>query len=564
MTMFRYDPLPRDTGMEEALAARTGDAAWFLARQYALGEFRGDDAASPVSVSLARETHRLDGWRSGVEGEGGEWLPYDPATMVLEELVESEPVTGPDARLTLSGALRWQRALTAAGLIALLPAFARVCPFAADGPLAPTGLSAAVRGRLPDPVALAPWLGRLAERDETAAKEFDAPDSALDALATAAAAWLSWWHAHVMTDTPVGPPKPPPSWNTRRMEYAFEVRASSLPGLELRAEEYHGGHLDWWALDGPVQPLPVSEAAVTRDRRKIVPTPAVYGGMPVSRFWEMEDARIDFGSVDASPADLGRLMLIAFATVYNSDWFCVPLPLPVGSLSRIVDCTVTDVFGGRTTLRHATADDPVVWSLFGLGGPGASGNGGIPPASGMTQPPSPWFYRPAALPAGLESPPVESVLLLRDEQANLAWAVEESVADDADERVDRYDRWVATAPPPAPPPPDGSPRYRVVTEVPSHWYPLVPQVLADQESVRLRLAGLNRGDGSPRPTLGQLLGETGWLYEEEVPRSGVRVERGRQYTRWQDGRTHAWTARSRGSGTGGGSSGLRFDVLEGG
>jgi hypothetical protein len=564
MTMFRYEPLPRDTGMEEALAARTADAAWFLARQYALGEFRGEDAASPVSVSLARETHRLDGWRSGVGAEGDDWLPYDPATMVLEELVESEPVTGPDARLTLSGALRWQRALGAAGLIELLPAFAGVCPFAADGPLAPTGLSAAVRGRLPDPVALAPWLARLTQRDATAAKEFDAPDTALEALATAAAAWLSWWHARVPSDMPVGPPKPPPSWNTRRMEYAFEVRASSLPGLELRAEEYRGGHLDWWALDGPVQPLPVSEAAVTRDRRKIVPTPAVYGGMPVSRFWEMEDARIDFGSVDASPADLGRLMLVAFATVYNSDWFCVPLPLPVGSLSRIVDCTITDVFGGATTLRHATADDFIVWNLYGLGGPGASGTGGIPPAASMTQPPSPWFYRPAALPAGKESPPVESVLLLRDEQANLAWAVEESVADHADERVDRYDRWVATAPPPPPPPPDGSPRYRLLTEVPSHWYPLIPRALADQESVRFRLVGLARGDGTPRPPLGQLLGETDWLYEEELPRSGIRVERARQYTRWQDGSMHAWTTRSRGTGTGGGSSGLRFDVLEGG
>ncbi|MFE9604389.1 DUF6603 domain-containing protein [Streptomyces hokutonensis] len=49
-----------------------------------------------------------------------------------------------------------------------------------------------------------------------------------------------------------------------------------------------------------------------------------------------------------------------------------------------------------------------------------------------------------------------------------------------------------------------------------------------------------------------------------LPRSGIRGERARRYTRWQDGRTHAWTTRSRHSGTGGGSSGLRFDVLEGG
>ncbi|MGC0344097.1 hypothetical protein RKD20_009131 [Streptomyces sp. SLBN-8D4] len=49
-----------------------------------------------------------------------------------------------------------------------------------------------------------------------------------------------------------------------------------------------------------------------------------------------------------------------------------------------------------------------------------------------------------------------------------------------------------------------------------------------------------------------------------VPRSGIRVERTRQCTRWQDGRRHTWTTHSRRSGIGGGSSGLRLDVLEGG
>lgn len=351
------------------------------------------------------------------------------------------------------------------------------------------------------------------------------------------------------------------------MEYAFAVRASSLPGLELRAEEYHGGHLDWWALDAPDAQLPVAEAAVTRDRRRIVPTPAVYGGMPVSRFWEMEDARVDFGSIDASPADLGRLMLVAFATVYNSDWFCVPLPVTVGSLSRIVDCTVTDVFGGETTLGHATAGDGGGgWNLYGLGD---TASGEVAPASGMSRPPSPWFYRPASLPGGQESPPAESVLLFRDEQANLAWAVEESVADRAGHQIDRFERSVAAAPvpPPPAPPPDGSPaasRYRVVTEVPAHWYPLVPQALADQESIRFRLARLSRDESVPPEPLGRLLAETDWLYEEEIPRSGVRIRRARQYTRWQDGTPHAWTTRRKTTGTGEGSSGLRFDVLDDG
>ncbi|MFD7986565.1 hypothetical protein ACFV4M_24735 [Kitasatospora indigofera] len=559
MTMFRYEPVPRDDGVEEALAARIGDAAHLLARQYAFGEFCGDDAGSPVRVALAQETHLLDNWRSG----DGDWQPYEPARMVLEALVEQEPAHGPDARLVLAGGLRWRRELAAAGLLALLPAFAAVCPCAVDGPLAPAPVGAAVRGRLPDAVALAPWLARLAERDETAAKEFGADGPDRETLAGAAARWLAWWTARVPAGGSAAP-APPAAWDANRLEYAFSVRASTLPDLELRAQEYHGGHLDWWAVDAPPARVPVSEAAVVREQRTIVPTPAVYGGMPNSRFWEMEDARIDFGAVDASPADLGRLLLVSFATVFGNDWFCSPLPTAAGSLSRVVHCSVTDVFGGVTVLAHASLEDPE-WNLFGLGedSAGSAMGGG---ADGSGPPPSPWFYRAASLPGGLESPPAESVLLLRDEAANLAWAVEETVADLAGEPLDRYARWVAGGPdrPPEEPGDPPADRYLLATDVPGHWYPLVPRPVdpADPESVRLLLAGLVRDGGTPAQPLGRLLRESPWLFEEEVPRSGVRVERSRQYTRWHDGSAHAWDARRKVSGTGGGSSGLRFDVLE--
>jgi hypothetical protein len=52
------------------------------------------------------------------------------------------------------------------------------------------------------------------------------------------------------------------------------------------------------------------------------------------------------------------------------------------------------------------------------------------------------------------------------------------------------------------------------------------------------------------------------VYEEEVPREGVRVTRSYQYTRWTDGSTHLWMGRRKGVGRGEGSSGLRFDRLE--
>ncbi|GAA1422805.1 hypothetical protein GCM10009601_24850 [Streptomyces thermospinosisporus] len=564
MAMFRYEPVPRDTGIEEALAAVVHDAAWFLARQYAFGEFTGDDAASPVHVSVAQERHLLDGWRAG-QDDPEAWQPYDPSAMVLEELVEEEASDGPDPRLVLAGGLRWRRALAAAGLLPLLPAFARTCAFGPSGALAPDASAATVRERLPDPVALVPWLERLAARDAEAAAQFGAAEESREALATAAAQWLAWWTARA----PAQPRGPARTWDPHRMEYSFAVRASSVPDVPLQAAEYHGGHLDWWAFDAAPARAPVAEAAVVRDARTTVPTPARYGGMPVSRFWELEDARVDLGSVDASPADLGRLLLVAFATVYENDWFCAPLPALPGSLSRVVECTVTDVFGGVTTLAPAAAEDPE-WNVYTLSEPQGAAAGDTEGA-GTTPPPSPWFYRPASLPEGLESPPVESVLFLRDEGANLAWAVEEKVADRAGEPIDRYARWIAAGRPAATEAgPDGAasgspPRYRVATTVPAHWYPLVPQLLdgqPDQDQYRLRLVRLVRDASEPPSPLGRLLNETDWLHEEEVPRSGVRVERSRQYSRWRNGSAHAWATRRKRSGTGSGSSGLRFDVLE--
>ena len=51
------------------------------------------------------------------------------------------------------------------------------------------------------------------------------------------------------------------------------------------------------------------------------------------------------------------------------------------------------------------------------------------------------------------------------------------------------------------------------------------------------------------------------IFEEEIPREGVRVTRHYQLTRWHDGSTHLWIGRRKQIGRGEGSSGLRFDVV---
>jgi hypothetical protein len=100
------------------------------------------------------------------------------------------------------------------------------------------------------------------------------------------------------------------------------------------------------------------------------------------------------------------------------------------------------------------------------------------------------------------------------------------------------------------------------TRVPGHWIPLIPErIKPDAPGIRLRRARLLLNDTEIRGTILEP-GEALSLFEEEVPRAGVRVTRSYQYTRWIDGSRHLWIGRRKGPGRGEGWSGLRFDVVE--
>jgi hypothetical protein len=524
-----------------------------LARQWQFGEFRHENTGSPAWVEVSSETHVLDEWRTA---DSDTWQPYDAASAPLERLVE-EHVGGPTPRLRLEGGLRLRRLLNAAGSGGDTAAFAARCPFPAT-PLVDAGDSA-IRHGLPDGAALAACLERLADAtardDEFAALRAAGPMSSTAAqLGDMAAGWLTWWRARV----PAVISDDQDCWDGRRFEHAFALRSASLPLVELRATEYAGGRLDWSAVDAFAADAGAAEGEPKSMRQRGIPAPARFGGMPAPRFWEMEDARFDPGSVDAAPIDLGRLMLVGYATVYGNDWFVVPIRLPVASLSRVVSFDVHDVFGETTTLTPVGADQDG-WNLFGLSAADR------PLVPDQERPTSPWFFLAPSLPASLESPPTDSVLLFRDEMANVAWAVEAVVRDDQGRPQDRFAQWAARDVPPLPE--FEVPAYHVASQIPDHWFPLVPEQLADPDSVCFRLVPLTRlVDGQPvniEPTPGSLLPAPGtWIYEEEVPRSGVQVIRTWQHARWHDGSRHVWQARRKLTGGGEGSSGLRFDHVE--
>ena len=156
------------------------------------------------------------------------------------------------------------------------------------------------------------------------------------------------------------------------MEYAFSVGAGAGVGADgeitLTAAEYHGGHLDWHSVDvDPALQLGAAHDNAGADVvRTVMPAPVSFRGAPAQRFWEFEDARIDFGLLPAGPGDLPHLLLSDFATNYGNDWYVIPIDLAVGTLTRTRSLVVSDTFGVQTLIQPHDAAGPGGFSMYSL------------------------------------------------------------------------------------------------------------------------------------------------------------------------------------------------------
>jgi hypothetical protein len=557
----RLEPRCRSSDMGTALEARTHDPFWLLARQWQLGELLGDDAGSPIIASVTSVDMPLDRYA----GPDGVVSPM-PESTPLESWIEREGArpSGPvvDYRQSAESGLQFLLMLRAAKMDQYVPGFLAEYGIAAPSSADLSGLDTralrlaqVVAQRVPDGVRLAADL-RVARPGLPAKPVVAASDRPI--VLGVAGAFLGWHDA--LFDEPATvpasaagasePPPPSTAWVQERMEYAFVVDSSraDTPGAFV-AGQYTGGPLDWTSFDFAKSPLGPVTSAPAPVSRSIMPTPVGFKGMPARRFWQMEDAAVDLGAIEAGPTDLGRLMLREFALTYGNDWFVVPLPVRVGSLARIVSLVVTDTFGVSQTIPHySQTPDGGRWRMFAISGE-----------------PSPHrLLLPQTLPRTVPSDPIERVLLVRDEAANMAWAIEMIVTGASGAPVDRSSA-AAPAQPPDPSLAAGTAaalRYQLGTAVPACNIPFVP-ALIDTVQRRMRRAAFLRTDGTPGilSPLGRVLSIDVPLFEEEFAREGIKIERRYRLARWIDGSTHLWVARRKQTGATAGSSGLQFDRL---
>jgi len=350
----------------------------------------------------------------------------------------------------------------------------------------------------------------------------------------------------------------PDAWNSERMEYAFSI--GGAPGGEetpLTATQYAEGHLDWHSVDydPEINLGAAADKASTPIVRTVIPAPVSFRGAPAQRFWEMEDRAIDYGLLPAGPGDIPHLMLSEFASGFGNEWYVIPIDLDVGTLTKTRSLVITDSFGVQTLI--SPVNDPAKpatgWSMFELSGVERKDTPALRPHSNLL------FLAPSLLKT-IDSRPLEEVLFMRDEMANMAWAVEKVVQGPIEQRIEPGA--AADAPQTTLSTPSALPRYRLATDVPSNWTPLLPQRI-DGTSLRLVRAAMLAPDGSNivRHAQGELLNAAAKLalFDEEIPREGVRVTRQFERTRWIGGSTLLWVGLRKQVGRGEGSSALRFD-----
>lgn len=577
-TWNRLEPLPRTDQIQPSLQASIADPLWLLGRQWQLSELQAEDAGFPIRLQLRAESARISRYHPGpLRGPAAEAaarsLDHDDAVLPLEALVEREAVAREAANERLAGeaGLHFLRLLDAQRMGRHRQAY--VDRYGFPRPAVPAVDPASTRlrqlyaGRVPDGFRLrADLVDHRGAADSLTSlpAEPAIPPGQHNRVLAAANAWLDWW------DQLYTEPSGDDAWRPSRLEYAFAVQATSAAGpVVLRADEYHGGRLDWYHFDAAAQPAlgdPATPVPPETVVRTVMPTPVTYGGMPADRFWEVEDATVAFGGLATGRTDLARLLLAEFGLAYGNDWFVVPVDLPLGSICSIDTVEVTDTFGEVTEVPRAGADE--AWTMFELTVRGPDRLRHL-------------LFLPPVLAGADESEPLEEVALFRDEMANLVWGVERRVQGPSGRPFDRYEEHqrqlaatesqsltgglggtgdVGTA----------ELVYRLQTFVPDHWCPFVPvpapgtrpvdavTQLERRSLIRIAAGGTTR-IVEPRGVLLQL-GDPPRAEEEEIPRAGLVLRRSWQLARWTDGRTVLWVGRSKRVGRGEGASGLRFDL----
>ncbi|MEO6932692.1 MAG: hypothetical protein ABI151_13750, partial [Chitinophagaceae bacterium] len=518
----RLEGRPRTNNFDRALKAEVRDALWMLCKQWQMGEFRGEDAGSPVTAKLCTSTAELTKYKPDAQV-----VQAFDRNVPFEAKVEQrafpfatiEQEISLDLRLIMGR--RWMQMLKKNGQFAITKQFF----------LDNYGFKKPDPSRSSDAVICAhpeAWqqYAAVANRMMDGAKFFfdlAAPTHYFDRAGFPAAAdrgilstmesEFKKWYAELFYQ-PLD--KANDAWISSKLEYQFDIAAAAETGEKtLHAEAYYQGHLDWYNLDverteNGLGDLPDNPPPPTPDKKVItvIPAPVMFEGMPNTRWWAFEDGRTNFSYIKPDPTDLAKLLLIEFGLIYANDWYLLPYKLPVGSLTKIKGLALTNSFGENFWIEPAGKGDDADWTRWNMFSMKIDSKDPLPADTDLLLLPTVAKIQ--------EGKPMEEVLLIRDEMANMVWGVETIVPlpgswsrsgfEAAGELHAQWQKIVTDTfgqPVVELPVKDGNEeakiRYEIMNTIPENWIPFLPvHVPGSNREIQLQRAALPRIlDGNP-------------------------------------------------------------------
>lgn len=563
----RLEASPRTSQFDRSLKAEVRDPLWMLTRQWQFGEFKGEDAGSAVTTQIERDHTVMD----RVSFPDNNIFPYN-ADIPLETFVERETLR-PELGLAVKLARYFIRLMRRDGLFtnAVLNKFITKYPLnymAHPNDIEGKQLLISVNNKVFDGYRVL--------------QDINTPDGG-------GTRFQSWVTGEALTEALTGlgnnlndyykrvysqPVNGATAWLPSQLEYQFNVASPTDQQTQktLVAPQYSEGHLDWYSFDFSsdirigLDPEPPVDNSVL-EPVSFIPSSVSFKGMPNPRYWMMEDSRTDFGKMDTTPTGLLHLLLAEFGLIYSNDWFILPYPLTANTLCELKNIVVTDTFGQQILIRPAGRGAESNWHRWNL-----FHHRDINNQNSNTN----LFYLAPVISQSLNGPPVEQVNFLRDEMANLVWAVETIVPSQSGKGMRGNEIAIPLEPTEAT---EEEPveettgteekpkiKYVLGTTVPRNWTPFIPVHIGDDKrEIRLQRAKMPDPEPELAGPYGVLLTEKPAPYyvnEEEIGRSGVLLQRNWQLACWYLGKRYLWLGRSKQNGKGEGWSNLKFDQIQ--
>jgi hypothetical protein len=304
VSYIRLEPRPFQRNFEAGFSASIHDPAWFLARQWQMGEHQGENASSPIWVNyemLSRKIKSADD-------------RFDPQIIPAEAIVESE----------LFDWWTMGRRIRIGKKLAQHPSVKNKPELRFTNPAPP------YEHFIDHVDGLAVWKKRadLALADDNFGVDIPADST--------------------------------PAWNSRELIYQqTDLNAFTCDENNLTVNRHRGGRLDWYSVDatsGVGAPEPITENG------EAIPTVLQYPGAPNTRWWQIENAEVDMGGYVPDSSHTPTALLTDLIFSHSDDWFLFPILAKAGNMVAIDNLVVLDTFGRTYTSTDVNEANELLWT----------------------------------------------------------------------------------------------------------------------------------------------------------------------------------------------------------